>query len=187
MAYLINRQHFIPFYVQNGGVPVTGLIRANFVATFFRDLAVCTLPVVLAEKGAGFYIASYTPDIPGFYYLDLYNAANTTRISNGIEIDSPETQFGTSNVIKLTQDYLTVGALKPQVSHPENYVLYIYTSINWNLGNTGPAFVIGLTELDTSGNWLTSPISVLPDTYHLVLKDTFGHIIVFRPYLNLTV
>jgi hypothetical protein len=180
MAYLTNREHFIPFIVLNSGTPVTGLTRDNFTLTFFRDLTVCTLPVSVTEMGSGYYIATYTPNVPGFYYVRLTNVANSFAIENSIEIDA-----GSESTI-LTQDYGSTGALKPTVPNPEVYTLNIYTSKDWDLGNTGFTYVIGSTALDSSGNWITSSITVVPDTYHLVLQTTSGVVIVFRPYLNLT-
>lgn len=188
MAYLINREHFVPFLiVTTGNVPVTGLTKSDFGMFFLQDLSPCSLNVTITEVGGGFYVASYTPTVPAFYYLNIYNTATAIRIEDKVEIDSSATQFGAGSFILLTQDYGSTGTLIPQVPNPNTYILNIYTSVNWNLGNTGSSYVVASTELDTSGNWLTSPLTLLPNTYHLVLQNTAGVVIVFRPYLNLTV
>jgi hypothetical protein len=60
----------------------------------------------------------------------------------------------------------------------------VYNSSDWTSGNTGTFYALDSTQLDSSGNWLTTPIYVIPGTYHIVIRDSTGAVTVLKPYLQ---
>lgn len=185
MAYLTGREHFVPFRILDiNSNPVTGLTLADFTVIFNRDLSVAAETLTVTDEGNGFYYASYTPAEPGFFYLDIYHAATGIRVVDEQEIDDATTLFGTSNLVDITQDYPTTGALVSTVSNPQNYTLLFYMQSDWALGNTDQSYAVALTQLDASGNWLTPILTLASGTYTVVLMNTSRSVLVFMAALN---
>lgn len=186
MAYRVGRTHFVPFRVGTVASPVTGLTLGSFVVVFTRDnvnITGASQGLAVVVNGSGRYCATYTPTDPGFYYLELYNVANTTLITDKVEIDTPQTASDVDNVINLTQDFGGVGALKPIIEDVADYTLMVFYSQDWQVGKTDNGFALASTALDSGGNWLTTPLAVTPDTYHIVLKNDNGDMVVLRAFL----
>jgi hypothetical protein len=178
MAYRTGRTHFINFRVPStGGGFVTGLTLGNFTTLMFVDNASHTETLTLTEIATGLYSCSYVPSIAGYYYLELYDAANTFRVADGIEIDTLETFFGSSDTIALTQNYESTNKFKVTVANPQTYQLYIYNSSDWTAGNTGINFVVNSTAITTSGNWVAPTINVVHGTYHIIIKNITNTIV----------
>lgn len=187
MAYVVGREHFINFRIIDiNSVPVDGLSLTDFVSFFtVDDLSISTSTVGLAivGQGNGQYVATYVPNAPGYYYLSLYNTANDVRILDAQEIDDSSTLAGGSNVVLLNQDFGGVGALKPTVTNPQLYVLLVYNSSDWAAGRQSTTYSIGMTGLDINGNWLTTPITVVHGTYHIVIMSNTVTTVIM-PYLE---
>jgi hypothetical protein len=166
MAYRVNREHFVFFRT------VTGLTLSNFVSTFLVDtvpVTTCTLSLVeLTSVAAGLYVCSYTPVDPGFYFLQLVNTANSVNVIDTVEIDTTDTFFGTDSLVLLTQDYGYPNRFKVPTTTPSTTKICIYKSTDWVSGNTSGSYLVSSTSVDSSGNWITTPISVNHGTYHIV-------------------
>jgi hypothetical protein len=162
MAYRVNRAHFVFFKA------VTGLTLSNFTVVFLIDSVASTPTLSLTEVQPGLYCCKYTPTLPGFYYLELKDTANSIDVVDTVEIDSTATFFGQDNLVELTQNYGSTNKYKFPTSgtNPE---LKIFKSTDWVAGNTSDSYVVNSTALDSLGNWVTSSIFVTHDTYHLVV------------------
>lgn len=186
MAYLINREHFVPFRVVISGTPVTGLTLGSFTKIFNRDLVTATETVSITEKGDGLYYATYTPTHAGFFYLQLTytpGSGSPVVITDSIEIDDQASFAGLTNLISVTQDYHSTNYLVPAIASPENYVLNFYKSSDWQIGRRTSTYVANTTNLDGSGNWVTETLYMLPDTYHVVVQNNAGYFAVLVPFL----
>lgn len=185
MSFTVNRAHFVPFRIGTVASPTTGLTIASFAVVFTRDNANITAlsqTLHVVENGSGRYCAIYTPIAAGFYYLELYHAGTTTLITDKAEIDTSDLD----NYVALTQDFGGTGALIPDVTNPENYTVYVFYSKDWQAGKTDNTFAIASTPLDSNGNWLSTPLGVTNDIYHIVAKDSTGDVVVVRAFLNTT-
>lgn len=186
MALRVGRTHYVPFRVGTVAAPITGLNLVSFVIVFTRDnvnITGASQALAVVSNGTGQYCATYTPTAAGFYHLELYNIANTTLITDNVEIDTPQTAADVDDFVALTQDFGGVGALKPTVDNADAFTLMVFLSQDWQVGKTDNSFAIQMTPLDTNGNWLTTPLSVNHSTYHIVIKDTVGDVVVIRPFL----
>lgn len=182
----VNKTRFINFRVVDiNGAAVTGLTLSNFAVYFTRDGVACSDAVVLQDKSNGRYLATYNPSAAGYDFLELYNAANDIRVQDGEVIDSLGTFFGIGQFsVLLTQDYGGVGALKAVLPNPQNYTLYIFQSQSWQTGGTSPSQAVNATKIDAAGNWVTSPLTVAPDTYHVVVMNDMGAVTVISAFLK---
>jgi hypothetical protein len=157
MAYVTNREHFIFF------TATTGLQAGNFTTVILIDAASATVSLTFTEVQTGLYCCSYTPTIPGFYYVSISHNGSVVA-TDTVEIDVATT----SNTVGLTQDYGYVGRFKIPTSNPTNTKIVIFNSTDWLVGNISSAYLVGATSVDSSGNWLTTPIYVPHGTYHVV-------------------
>lgn len=181
----VSRTRYIEFrLVDISGNPVTGQTLSDFVILFTRDNVACTDPLTLVEGTLGHYVCEYVPTAAGHDYVELYHTATDTRIEDAEDIDSTATFFDLSGSVQVTQDYGGVGRLVPTTLSPQNYTLYAFLSIDYQSGNYSPAFAKGFTALDTSGNWITTPMTLLPDTYHFVLLDSSSTRIVVAAFIS---
>jgi hypothetical protein len=189
----VGRERFIPFRIADiDGHPVLNLQLGDFQVTHFRDGVDCVETFTLEGKGGGLYCLTYTPLSAGQDYIELYDADPTIdiRIIDDEAIEDVDTGgVGTGNalVAYLTQDTSGVGALKGDlVAQPATFTLYVFKSQIWQSGDHNPLSAETSTQLDPAGNWLTSPLPVLRDTYHIVLLNNRGETHVIRPFLDLT-
>lgn len=107
--------------------------------------------------------------------------------------DISDSGDGPLAVVDLTQNYGSTGALVPVLSVSlaktytlDQFVLFIFNSSDWNVGRKDPMYAIGATALDVSGNWASTPITVVPGTYHIVIMNSDNVIVVIAPFLQVT-
>lgn len=75
------------------------------------------------------------------------------------------------NIITLTQDYPTAGALKvTQVPSPETFTLYVFLYSDWQVGNQSSIYAKGQTGLNADGTW-QQPVCVLSGVYNIVVTN----------------
>ncbi len=185
MGY-VNRKRYVYFRVIDiDSNPITGLTLSDFVKYFRRDNVTCTDTVTVQELGSGRYLASYIPSAVGFDFFELYNAANDVRVQDEEQIETVETLFGVgSETVDLTQDYSSVGRLKVTASGPENFVVYVFLSEDWEHGRKAPSYALAATQVTTLGDWVSSPIPVPKDTYHIVAINNAGVVNVLAAFLK---
>jgi hypothetical protein len=191
MSYVIGRTHYVDFRVVDlQSNPIAGLHLSDFVVVFTRDNVTTGETLTLTDLGGGRYSATYLPANAGFYYLELYHVASDIRVIDEQEIDAAGSGGSggeSSSSVSLSQDYGGIGALRPVFSNPQNYVLYIFRSQDWQNGHMDSSYAVTLTELDSSGNWLSSPLLVIPGTYHVVcINSSIGDTRVIRAFLEVT-
>lgn len=184
MAYRVGRTHYVDFKVIDiSNNPVTTLILSDFTIYFTRDGIACTDPLTFINVGGGRYRITYSPTGAGFYFLDIYNFVNDVRVIDSEEIDTPETFFDEHATVDLTQDFGGVGRLKPTISSPDTYTLYVFQSQRWQTGLNDPGYADASTNLDSLGNWITTPLTVMHGTYHIVLLNGGGDVLVIAAFL----
>jgi hypothetical protein len=185
MGY-VDRTRYIYFRVIDiDSAPVTGLTLGNFVKYFKRDNVTCADTVTIQELGSGRYLASYVPSAVGFDFLELYNATHDVRIQDEEQIETVSTLFGVgSETVDLTEDYGSVGRFTVTASQPEDYILYLFKSIDWEQGRTNPSYAEIATEITSAGNWVSTPLTVLKDTYHVVAINSIGSVNILAAFLR---
>ncbi len=169
--------------VDNGSSPVTGLTQGDFSIIFRRDNADCSDPLSFLNYGDGSYTFFYTPTAPGHDYLDLYNAANDIRTLYTEDIVSPRSIIGGSDAVTVDQNYTGAGNLEVTQPDPISWVLLIFASTDWDLGNRADADAIGLTTVDSLGNWI-NPITVTPGRYHIVVRNP-PTVVIMKAYFEI--
>lgn len=183
MAFAVNSPHYMPFYATSG---TTGIILSSLTVIVFtcNGTAVGSATrasLTLTEVGFGYYYASYTPKVAGKYVLALSSGA--VKAIDVADIDDTEA------AVNLTQNYGGTNALRPSLHGGLQsygiaaYVLFIFSSKDWDLGKTAASNAVGSTELDSNGNWKTSTLTVVPGTYHVVIRHNSGINYVIQPYL----
>lgn len=181
----VGRKRFIEFRLADiTGAPVSTKVLTDLSVLFTRNDVACTDVLTLVNKGSGLYILEYTPSANGHDYIELYDAADDIRHIDSEDVDDATTFFDITSSVLLTQDFGSVGALKPVIANPQNYTLYVFVSQAWQTGQTDPGNAVAATNLDTSGNWITSPLSVNHGTYHIVLIGSAGDTHVIRTFLT---
>lgn len=184
MPHIVGQNHYVPFY----GIS-TALGTSDFtVDVFFRDFGpvddATRTSLSITEIVTGYYIATYIPTQPGFYYLGISNTPNNLHITEGVDIEEGE------SVVNLTQDTSGSSVLRPSLPKVKNsgldlteYLLMVFESSDWDVGRTDPMFAVASTELDAVGNWLATPLVVSPGTYHIVIQNNFGVVQVIKAHL----
>jgi len=163
------------------GNPVLLRVQANFAVIFTRNNQTCTDTLVISELGSGRYFAGYTPSAAGTDYVEIYDSGTDTRVEDVEEVLNPDTS-GSSEITILDENQGSPNALKvTQVSSPENYILYVFDSQDWQNGNQNVPYSLGQTGLNHNGTW-QSKIEVLPGTYHIVISNG-TQTIVISPFL----
>jgi hypothetical protein len=144
------------------------------LVSLFRDTVACTDPITLVNWGEdGKYYATYTPSAAGHDYLEIYDELYDLRYIDAEEVETPLFSLPDdelSDVITMTQDYGAVGRFKLELPEPEKYTLSFFRSIDWQSGRTDPSYAIIGTEIDPLGNWVSPELTILPDTYHVVVR-----------------
>jgi len=175
----VNRLRYIEFrLVDLSSNPITGRVLSQLQVFFTRNAVVCTDPLSLVELGSGRYILEYTPSAAGHDYLEMYDPPSQIRIEDSEDIDDANTFFDLSATVGVSQDYGSIGRYKVIVSNPSSYVLYVFYTSDWDAGKTATNFALAATNIDSSGNWLSTPITLVHGTYNLVLFGADGTIIV---------
>ena len=179
----VGQPRLIQFWIRNvASVPITTCTLASFVITFAREGIACTDPLSLVNNGGGSYCLSYTPSAVGRDVIYIDDNVNDLHYCD-IETISVSGD-GSSTAVSLTQNTPTPNALQVTVPNASSYTLYVYNSSDWTGGNTDTFYALDSTQLDSSGNWLTTPIYVIPGTYHIVIRNGAGAVQVLMAYLT---
>jgi hypothetical protein len=187
MAHLVGRKRFINFRIVDvDSVPQSGRVLGDFQILFTRDGSSCSDALSLINSGSGRYILEYTPSAAGFDFLEVYDSPTDIRVQDEEEIDTIDSLFAIGAfTVNLTQDYGGVSALKPDVSDPLNWTLFVYLSQDWQVGRREVDNAIGSTNLNAGGNWITTPIPVpINQTYHIIVKSNDDRTKVIAPFLK---
>ena len=177
----VGQIRLIQFWIADvASVPVTTCTLASFTIIFTRDGVACTDPVTLVNVGGGSYQLQYTPSAGG---RDVINIDDEAHDLHYCDIETISADLSSSAVL-LTQNTPTANALQVTAPNPSSYTLYVYNSSDWTSGNTDTFFALDSTQLDSSGNWLTTFIYVVSGTYHIVIRDGSGAVTVLMAYLQ---
>lgn len=185
--------HHAPFYaVQPGTNTPINLVYATFGGNIAVDFFTVTngnstIEVSSAVKkslkliyvGSGFYQFEYVPDVPGYYLLAATSAllmGTYIKMINGVDVDSEDAY------VLLTQ--ATPPGLVPNVVGPQNYILMLFLSSDWQVGRYNPLYAVASTQLDSQGNWLSTPLTVQHGTYHVVVQANNGTQVVIAAFLE---
>jgi hypothetical protein len=166
--------------VSSAEVAFPGLVFSQIQTAFFRNNLLCTDALTFTEWGGGYYFISYTPTAAGSDYFAVYYPAANYLLETRETVVDLANMFSTGNAVSVTQNTGGSGALLPVITNTASYTLYLYNSSDWLSGNTDTSQAAGSTALDASGNWLQSPVTVLHGTYHFVLRNNAGVVVVFR-------
>jgi hypothetical protein len=179
--WLTGQIRLIQFWIAStAGVPITTCTLDSFTITFTRNGIICTDSLSLVNNGAGSYSLQYTPSTAGQDVITIDYSVNGLHYC---DIGTISADFSSSAIL-LTQNIPTSNALMVTVPNPSSYTLYVYNSSDWASGNTDTFYALDSTQLDSYGNWLTTPIYVIPGTYHIVIRDNTGTVTVLMPYLQ---
>jgi hypothetical protein len=189
MAFQAGSWYYFGFYAT-----ATGLTTSNFTVDKFTKDGVTvdtntSTSLIIVEIGSGYYYAKYVPASSGLYVLALSNIANSLHHVDVADIQSAP------NVSNLNQDTGGVNALKPAVPDVRitglrfqpiisEYILMVFQSSDWQVGRVDNTYAVAMTQLDKNGNWLTTPLPVLPGTYHIIIRNNFGTTKVIRAFLE---
>lgn len=158
--------------------PITTCTLANFAITFTRNGVACTDPLTLLNIGGGTYDLEYTPSAAGRDIIQIDDNTDDLHYTD-IAVIEPG-----SDVVSLTQNTPTTNALQVTVPNPSTYTLYVYDSSDWATGNTDTFDALAFTQINSSGNWLTATLYVIPGTYHIVIRNGSGAVQVLKAYLQ---
>lgn len=173
---------------------VTGLTTSNFsIAVFTKDGVAVDADTrnsfAIVEISGGYYYAKYIPSDTGLYFLAITNVANSVNVSNIADVQAAP------NVVNLSQDTGGTNSLQPGIpditiqglpQQPDisEYILMVFQSSDWQVGRVDNSYAVAMTQLDSQGNWLTTPLSVLPNTYHIIIRNNYGTTKVIQAYLE---
>jgi len=127
-----------------------------------------------------YYQFEYTPDVPGYYLFSASSGLALTFVIDGVDIDSED------SYVLLTQGgtQATPVDLVPNVKGPQNYILMVFLSSDWQVGRYSPLYAVASTQLDPQGNWLSTPLTVQHGTYHVVVQANDGTQVVIAAFLE---
>ena len=186
--------HHVPFYAIQTGTPNTpinlvyAMLGGNIEVVYFTVTngnstvnvsSAVTRSLKLVYVGSGFYQFEYTPDVPGYYFFSATSALLDgvyTYVVDGVDIDSED------SYVLLTQT--TPPGLVPNVVGPQNYILMIFLSSDWQVGRHSPLYAVASTQLDSQGNWLSTPLTVQHGIYHVVVQANDGTQVVIAAFLE---
>jgi len=184
MDYVGQLRTFTFTILNHSGVPVTTLSLGDFeinptyllpdtyiyyTIVFERNEQYCSDVLSLTNNGDGSYTLSYVPSSTGNDFIDVFDPVDGLRISDSADIFEPNF---VSSTVYLNQNYGGTNNLLVIVPYPNTYVLYVFDSSQWVLGNQTPDFALGTTALTTNGDWVNSILVVVPGTYHIVIMDS---------------
>lgn len=168
--------HHVPFYA------TPGLELSSFTVNISVTNGTLTQPassavlnsLSLVYIGNGFYQFEYTPDVIGYYLMTA--SAGTVNVVGGVDIDASD------SYVLLTQT--TPPGLVPNVVGPQNYILMVFLSSDWQVGRYNPLYAVASTQLDSQGNWLSTPLTVQHGIYHVVVQANDGTQVVIAAFLE---
>lgn len=102
----INKQVTAPFTVfdLDGITPVAGLVDGDFSKVLRHESTASALPVVISEVGGGDYVATFTPDALGHWYLRVVDPYDAHR---GCSVQVSEDDIGEAST--LVRKYVVNG------------------------------------------------------------------------------
>jgi hypothetical protein len=181
----IGQSRLIEFWIANvSSVPITTYTLSNFTITFTRNGVACTDALALVNNGGGSYCLEYTPSIAGRDVINIDDNVNDLHYCDIEDITADGGSDSTSTVLSITQNTGGANALQVTAASPMSYTLYVYNSSDWQTGNTDTSAAVGYTQLDSSGNWLTTPIYLTSGTYHVIIRDGAGAVTVLQAFLS---
>lgn len=201
--------HHVPFYSADPDLSYTHFNSNMGVDIFTVTNGTLTVPVSSAVKntvslsspvlGVSFdnlryyYQFRYIPDIPGYYLFAASGAGVSlvpTYVIDGVDIDSEDSFVSLSQDTGPNGDPVP-GYLVPKISNPQNYILMVFLSSDWQVGRYDPLYAVSSTELDSKGNWLSTPLYVTHqskastnNSYHVVVQANDGTKIVVAAFLE---
>ena len=179
--FLLSKDRYLDFRLTNAGAPITGVALSALSIFFTRNGVACTDSMSLTEVGNGRYYIKYTPSAEGHDYVEVDYALAGLTFAFPEDIVSSASILGPSNIVSLTDAYLSDNSLKiTSVSDPQNWTLYVYDSAGWQQGSTETYDAVASTTLNSDGSWVTTPLSVSPGTYHFVIRNQSGSVVVIR-------
>lgn len=179
----LGTSRFVDLRIYNGASPVNGLTLANLTIYFTRNGHPCTDLIGLLPNGPGRYMVAYTPSAVGHDYVEVTYAPTGYVLMSSEDIVDLGAAFSNNNAVTITQNYGGTGALVPHVPNPASYTLYIFKSSDWVSGNTDTSQAFSSTALAANGNWIDTSLVLLHDTYHFILRNSAGEVIVFKANL----
>ena len=182
MAYK-GTKRWVDFRISDvNGNPVAGLLLGGFTTIFTRNNVACADALSLIDCGAGRYILNYIPSAVGHDYLELYDANDGVRIvdSEDVMIDPEQT-----GVIQFVESWASPNQFQLQVAEPQSYTLAVIESSVWQAGTPNLLSAVASTQLDADGNWITSPLTILPGVYHIAAFGPTGQVVVLAAFLML--
>lgn len=99
-------------------------------------------------------------------------------------------------VVNLTQNTGGTNALSPigvlpsafmATFQPLDNLLMIFKSSDWQVGRISSSFAVATTQLDSNNNWVSTPLVVLPNIYHVIVRSNSGVTCVIKAFLNAAV
>jgi hypothetical protein len=190
MAFQAQSNHYFGFYLGT-----LGKTTVDFTVDVFTiDDASVDTPTLssfeVVEMGSGYYYASYLPTKAGRYFLGFHCStqffADCEDISAADFVVKLSQDTGGSNQLRpsLPMSKFLVGLQKP--GDLSEYLLMVFQSDDWNVGRTQNTYAVAMTRLDASGNWLTTPLMLSPDTYHIIIRNNYGNTMVVAANLDLS-
>lgn len=185
MSFQVGNNHYIGFYIETSGLTLSNFNVDIFTNDGITVDSVTNASLNIVEMGDGYYYATYTPSSPGTYYLGLSYM--------GQHIVDCEDIIASPSVINITQDTGGTNALRPILPTSNaaigttlsQYLLMIFRSSDWKVGRTNVFYAVGVTQLDDSGNWLHTPITVSPgQSYTVLIQNNAGITKVIQPNLE---
>lgn len=205
---VIGQTRYCDFRVlDNSNNPVTNLLLSDFeinptevfpypeysntvnVIIFERNDVPCLDALSLFNHMDGRYTLMYIPSAIGHDYVDIwvcpqqisapFGYLNGVRNLDEDEIASPTASL-VSDSVALYQDYGFAGQLLiTQVLDPSDYILYVFNSSDWSIGNTDPLYALGSTPLMSNGDWTNQVFIGTPSTVHIVLIGAVNTVVAF--------
>jgi len=139
---------------------------------FLRNMVACSDNLSLKDYGDGRYSIYYTPSTPGHDYVQIFDQPTGLTIIDTEDIVPADfATGGTFAMVTLNQNYGGTNNLQVSVADPTDYTLYIFRVEDWNQNQRSPSNAVGLSALDSNGNWLTS-VQVVPGYYNIVIQSS---------------
>lgn len=170
----------VDFRLADGnGNPVTGMTLAIWgtapnTINLWRNDQPCADALSPVDYGNGLYTITYLPSSTGHDLFMLYDSGTDTRVLDQEDIVSADFAIGGSaSGIVLTQNYGGTNALQATnlAGGPASYELLVFLASDWTANRRADANAVGITALDSSGNW-TGGLTVGPGVYDIVVRNS---------------
>lgn len=169
----------IPFFSTNGSISIDDFTIDIFTlegvdvdSTVLDSLSIASLGV------SDYWALQFTPTQSGTYIIAAHDTADNIRIVQNISIDEADV------FVNLTQNTGGANNLKPNGNNLDQFLLMVFVSSDWEVGRTDNSYAAAITQMDPTGNWITTPLVITPGTYHIVIRNNFGVTTVIAAYLE---